>query len=403
MGILAIGTAVAQAIPIIALPFLTRIFTPDDFNLLAAYASVLGLLSVAACLRFNLAIPLPKNDTTAWHLLLLSFGSGGLVTLLITMAVTLAPKTIVELIKQPALETYLWLLPFGIFFVAAYDALQYWASRQRRFSLIARTRVTRAIGGTGAQLGAGTVVPGPFGLLLGHMLLSGLGFFALALSFIHSDRHVTQATGWNDLKNTAKRYRQFPIYSVPEALFNTAGLEISVLIIAASAIGPEAGYLMLAMRVLGMPMMLVGNSVAQVYLTEAPEKLRRGELADFTLRSLWTMTKVGTPPMLLVASTSPMLFPLIFGPDWAPAGLMVAWLAPMFLAQFIASPLLSILHITGRLRLAMWLQFGGAVARIASLLLAVRYFPNDLVEVFAITGAAFYVASLVVIIRIAGK
>jgi O-antigen/teichoic acid export membrane protein len=399
VGLLAGGTALGQAVLLLALPLLTRLYTPEDFNLLAAYASALGLLSVAACLRFNLAIPLPREDTTALHLLLLSLASGGLIALLVALPIVVVPSLTAELIGQPDLRPYLWLLPLGVFLAAAYDALQYWASRQRRFGLIARTRVIRAIGGTSAQAGVGTLTPGPFGLLLGHMLLSGLGFLALAWSFWRHDRQVAAGTRSSDLALAARRYRQFPIYSVPEALFNTAGLEISILIIAAIATGPEAGFLMLAMRVLGVPMMLVGSSVAQVYLTEGPQKLRQGELADFTRRTMWTMTKLGAPLLLAVAIVSPFLFPIVFGEEWSPAGMMVAWLAPMFLLQFIASPLISVLHITGQFRLAMWVQAVGAAFRIGCLLLTMVFLPRSLPEAFAVAGAMFYIATIIVVYR----
>lgn len=403
VGVLAGGTAVAQVIMMLSLPVLTRIYSPQDFNLLAAYASALGLLSVAACLRFNIAIPLPEEDRTAFHLLLLSLASGGLLAFFLILPVALMPAAIAELLGQPALKPFLWMLPLGVFLAAAYDALQYWSSRQRRFAQVARSRVTRAIGGVGTQACVGLATPGPMGLLLGHMLLSGLGFLSLALSFWREDRIVATKTLPADLREAATRYRQFPLYSVPEALFNTAGLEISILIIAAMAIGPDAGFLMLAMRVLGIPMMLVGTSVAQVYLTEAPEKLRLGELVLFTRRTMWTMAKVGAPLLALAAFVSPFLFPYIFGAAWAPAGIMVLWLAPMFLLQFIASPILVILHVTDRLPTAMWLQFGGGFFRIVSIVVAAKLFPAYLVEVFAITSALFYLSNILVVQRLIRK
>ena len=397
VGVLAGGTAVAQVIMMLSLPVLTRIYSPQDFNLLAAYASALGLLSVAACLRFNIAIPLPEDDRTAFHLLLLSLASGGLLALVLILPVALMPATIAELLGQPTLKPFLWMLPLGVFLAAAYDALQYWASRRRRFAQVARTRVTRAVGGVGTQIGVGLVMPGSMGLLLGHMLVSGLGFLSLALSFWREDRTVARKTRPADLREAARHYRHFPLYSVPEALFNTAGLEISILIIAAMAIGPDAGFLMLAMRVLGIPMMLVGTSVAQVYLTEAPEKLRLGELVSFTRRTMWAMAKMGAPLLALAAIVSPFLFPYVFGAAWAPAGRMVLWLAPMFLFQFIASPLLVILHVTGRLPIAMWLQFGGGLFRIVSIVITGQLFPAYLVEVFAIAGAIFYLSNILVV------
>lgn len=65
MGVLVGGTTGAQLLAVLAAPLLTRLYTPEDFGLLAVYASLLGLIAVIASLRYELAIPLPTDDTEA--------------------------------------------------------------------------------------------------------------------------------------------------------------------------------------------------------------------------------------------------------------------------------------------------------------------------------------------------
>ncbi|MEQ1509309.1 MAG: oligosaccharide flippase family protein [Sphingopyxis sp.] len=401
VGILAGGTVIAQGVMVLALPALTRLYSPDDFNLLAVYASTLGLLTVASCLRFNIAIPLPPDDRTAMDLLALALLSGTVVALAVGVPALLAPIWSANLLRQPELAPYMWLLPLGVLFAATYDALQYWASRKRRYGTISQTRMTRAIGGVGTQLGMGAAVAGPSGLLFGHMLLNGFGFFGLARSIFAHDRALARGTRWTEMRNAALKYRQFPCYSVPEALFNTAALEISILIIAAMAIGPEAGYLMLAMRVIGIPMSFIGTSVAQVWLTDAPEKLRAGGLAAFTRQTMMTLAKVGALPIIVAGALAPFLFPVIFGPQWARAGVILAWLTPMFMLQFIISPTSSVPHVLGRVRWAMGLQGAMCAVRLGAVATAAKVAPDFLVETFAIAGATCYALSIIWIYRMA--
>ena len=66
------GTVFAHAITILALPFITRLYSPEDFSRLAVYTSLLGIFSVVACLRYEIAIPLPNNDDEAEQLLIIS-------------------------------------------------------------------------------------------------------------------------------------------------------------------------------------------------------------------------------------------------------------------------------------------------------------------------------------------
>ncbi|MDQ7813544.1 oligosaccharide flippase family protein, partial [Brevundimonas sp.] len=282
VGLLTGGTVLAQGILALSLPVLTRLYSPEDFSLLAVYTSLLGLITVVSCLRFNIAIPLPEDDRVAMNLLLLALGAAALVALATAVPVFAMPGTIAALLGQPAIKAHLWMIPVGVILASSYDALQYWASRKRRFALISQTRVTRAAGGTGTQIGIGSFSATPFGLILGQVVYSGVGVVGLLRSLGRHDRAAATGISGATLARTASEYRKFPLFSVPEALFNTAGLELAILIIAAAAAGPEAGFLMLAMRVMGLPLGLVGTSVGQVYLTEAPQKWRDGELAGFT-------------------------------------------------------------------------------------------------------------------------
>jgi O-antigen/teichoic acid export membrane protein len=397
IGILAGGTVAAQAIVALAMPILTRLYSPHDFSLLAVYSSVLGLITVVSCLRFNIAIPLPEEPAEGLNLVLLSLMSTAVVACLTTIPVIFAPQMTAKLLGQVALQPYLWMVPVGVALASSYDVLQYWASRKRQFALIMRTRVVRAVGGVGSQLVLGAAVPSPFGLILGHMLYSGLGVVDLARALWRHDRCLLGTVTRARLLATARYYKRFPLFSVPEALFNTIGLEVSILIIAAAAIGPEAGFLMLAMRVMGLPMALIGNSVAQVFLVEAPERMRAGTLPHFTRRAMLTLFKLGVSPLLLVGLISPWLFPTVFGQEWARAGLIVTWLTPMCILQFVASPVSMFLHVTGRVVWAMWLQIFGGIIRVGCVAIAAWVVPTSLIEVFSITSAVFYLIYLIVI------
>jgi O-antigen/teichoic acid export membrane protein len=65
------GTALAQGIGIISTPVITRLYNPSDFGLLGVYSSVLTILLVLASLRYEYAIPVPKDSSKAANLLIL--------------------------------------------------------------------------------------------------------------------------------------------------------------------------------------------------------------------------------------------------------------------------------------------------------------------------------------------
>ena len=397
VGVLAGGTVLAQVTMALALPLLTRLYSPEDFSLLAVYMSVLGIVTAVACLRLNLAVPLPEDDRQSMDLVALSLIAAAVICLGLTLPVIFAPEMSAELLGQPRMAEYLWMIPVGVFAAAVYNALQYWSSRKGRFPLIARTRMTRAVGGSVTQVGMGLVHPVPFGLLIGHILYSGLGVIGLAREMWRSDRSLFAAFNATAASAALRRYRRFPLYSVPEAMLNTGGVQLPVLLIAGLSTGPEVGFLGLAMQVIGVPMALLGSSVAQVYVADAPRQLRDGTLSSFTRQAMKNLMKVGGLTLLAIGAMSPLLFPYVFGDDWTRAGVIVAWMTPCYVLQFVTSPVSTVLQVTGGLFAAMTLQLVGFGLRVGSVLAAAHWLPSRLVEAYACSGVVFYAIYMLVI------
>lgn len=387
---LAGGTAFAQALTVLALPLLTRLYTPAEFSVLAVYASILGIAAAVACLRLEIAIPLPERDEDAASLLMLALACGTGFSLLMGLLVLSFPGQIAALLRVPAVEPYLWLVPLGVWVASTYAAIQYWSTRKKKFSRIARTRMTQALGGTGVQLGAGALSAGPIGLLLGYMISGGAGVIGLARDAWRNDRSVLRAVTPRTMRKTLRQYSRFPKYSTLEALANTAGIQVPVIIIAALAIGPEAGYLMLATRLMAAPMALLGGSIAQVYLAHAPEELRADRLGDFTTRILTGLVKTGVGPLLFAGIVAPSLAGLVFGQGWSRTGELVAWMTPWFVLQFLSSPVSMVMHVTGRQKWLLLVTVFGLVLRVGAMWFAYHYWKHDFSEIYAVSGAVFY-------------
>ena len=61
--VLSSGVGISQLIPLIALPFLTRYYSPYDFGILAIFLALTQLIAISSTLRLEMAVVLPKNDT----------------------------------------------------------------------------------------------------------------------------------------------------------------------------------------------------------------------------------------------------------------------------------------------------------------------------------------------------
>jgi O-antigen/teichoic acid export membrane protein len=239
---------------------------------------------------------------------------------------------------------------------------------------------------------------------MGVVLNNGTGAVVMARAFLAD---MKAAGGWpsvGNLRGTARDYARFPIYSTWEALANSMAIQIPILLVASLTNEAELGQLMLAMNVVQAPLALFGTATAQVYLSQAPEKARNDQLAAFTQRTVIHLLRIGIPFMAAVALLAPLGFPILFGPDWARAGVLAAWMAPWLLLQFAYGPVSMAFHILGRQRLALALQIGGLALRAGLTLAGGLLLAGRAGEFFALSGAAFYgMAIMVILISLRGN
>lgn len=396
------GTALAQALSVLVLPLLTRLYTPDDFSVLAVFMSILGILSVIACMRLEVAIPLPERDEDAANLLALSLAFAAILSLITALTIALFEDHVIALIKQPKLRPYLWMVPLGMWAGGTYTGVQYWATRKQNFSRLARTRIVQSVGGAVTQTGLGWAGHAPFGLLLGQLINNGAGLIDLGRDAWRTDRQALRAVRLSRMYRALSEHRRFPTYSVLDGLTNAIGIQGPIIIIAAAAVGPEAGYVSLATRVMAIPMGLVGGAVAQVYLSRAPAELRAGTLGPFTIEILGGLIRAGVGPLLFAGLVARPVFALIFGSEWERAGELVAWMTPWFLLQFLASPVSVVMYVTER-QLGLFLTtLGGLVIRLGSTVVAYMFCKGLFSELYALSGAIFYAICVVVFYGAAG-
>jgi O-antigen/teichoic acid export membrane protein len=402
VGVLVGGTALGQGIVALALPVVTRLYSPADFSVAATFVAVLSICGVAACLRFELAIPLPERDDDAANLLAIALASTLLATCAAGLGVVFLRDQAVTWLRQPRLAPFMWLLPLGIALTGTYNALVAWSVRKKDFGAIARTRISQALGVAGIQILFGWLAWTPLGLLVAQVVNSGAGCLNLALRSIRTSSNQLRTISLHRMRSLFLAYRRFPGYSTIEALANAAGMQVPVILIAAAAAGPEAGYLALATTVTQAPLGMIGGAIAQVYLSRAPAEYRTGTLGSFTASMLGGLLKTGVGPLILAGFVAPDVFVFVFGHSWRRSGDLVAWMTPWSVMQFLAVPISMALHVTQNQRAALVLQLSGLGIRAGLVGFAAARAPHLVAEIFAVSGFVFYSIYLGLVLGTAG-
>jgi len=402
VSVLAGGTAAGQIIVVAASPILTRLYSPEDFGLLAVYAGLLGIMGVIASLRYQHAIPLPESDEEA--------ASVAVLSLLVVLGMTAVSAIIVwawgepiaTVLNTPALEPYMWLLPLGLLLIGIYQVFTYWAIRVKAFPAIARTKLTQALSMVGVQLGAYTL--GPLALLLGQVSGHAAGSSSLGALAIRRKWSVFRKVRLADIRWAAARYRRFPIYSSWGGFFNKAGTELPLILFAALFSPAAAGIYMLAHRVLAMPMQLLGKAIADVFFSSASEAYRKGQLAPLVSGIHSKLAHIAMPPAFILLIAGPDLFAVVFGADWRQAGQFAQWMAPWIYLVFVSSPLSQLVSVMEKQVHFMVFQGAQLAVRIGALIIGGTQ--GDLmlaVALFTVGSAFCYAGFLVWLIHSSGN
>ena len=344
--VLILGTSGSQLILVAVTPILTRMYTPEDFAVLALFTAMIQVLAVIANGRYDLAIFLAKGLEEVFKLALLCVAVSAAVSLLVLIAIAIGRETVANWWSMPELAGWLWLLPVAVFFGGVFTVAQSANVRFGAYKIVASANVMKALVQSAIQILLGLVTIGGGPLVIGRTMANVVANGRLIRSGI---AHIGGAPAWRwaELWTLAKQYKRFPSFSAPAGLVNVGNANLMNFVLPV-LVGPATlGFYFLAMRVLGAPLQQIAGPVGQVFMREAAEELRqKGSARSSFLKGL---AALGAISLVLFGALYLIIepaFTIVFGAEWAVAGHYAAILMPLFAVRFIVSPLSSIAGLT---------------------------------------------------------
>lgn len=342
------GTAIAQAIPILISPILTRLYTPADFGLLALYSSVVSMIAVIVTGRYELAVMLPDKDEDAANVGALSLGIAIVITLLSLLVIWLFNVGIARLLGRPELAKWLYLVPLSVFSLGIYQILNYWSTRRNQYRRLAMSRVTQSVANGGVTLGVGVNHWGVSGLIAGTLIGQVLSAGVLVQQAWQDFLKYKSSIRWQRMKDNGKVYQDFPKINSVHAFVDI--LQSSGVVFLMSSLFGSAvlGFYSFTLRILQAPLGLLGASVSQVFYQKASETYKNGgDLQALVKKTLLSLGVMALPIFLLLGFFAPELFGFVFGKQWREAGTYAQILAPWLFLNFIVSPISQVPIIVG--------------------------------------------------------
>ena len=366
--VVTVGTLAAQALMIAMTPILTRLYTPEDFGVLAVFSAIVAITGVVTNLRYETAIPLDAAPEDAAATFIAAMAAGATTTVIVAIAVFFFGHHLAEQANVPALRPLLWAIPIGTAAMALYNATNLWAVRHQAFQPVALSKFVQIGFQVTWQIVHGWLSKGAAGLVVGQALGQAAGVANFVRSFGPEERTILRRTRWAAVRAAMWRHRRFPFLLTPSLLLNASAKMLPAVFLSVLYGPVVAGQFGLAQRVVLAPVRLLGMSIGQAYLGAAPKLARENRMGLLRLFKTTTfhLSWIGAAGMAAVAAPAPYLFALVFGEAWREAGVQLQILAIMYLAQFVIFPIGQTLSMFGRQDLNLWWDVGNMAITLAA-------------------------------------
>ena len=354
VGVLVAGTAVAQAIPVVASPILTRLFGPEDFGLVGVFLAISTVLAVVSTGRYELAISLPAEEGKAAGLVALAAACCVLTSAATLVVVACAGSWLARAAGSERLAPWLLLLPLSILASGSAAIYQMWQNRRRRYGAMAAARVQQAVAITAGNLGAG-LAQAAGGMIPGTVLGQSLAGLGMWLGGWREIRRQLVGQGAKSLLALARDFRSHPFHLVPSHLIGAIALQAPLVIMSSGYSIATAGMYALAHRVVTLPTLMIANAIGDVYRQEVAAAYQASGRFDVLFRQTLIRTAaLAIVPAAAVFLLAPQAFAVVFGPEWRVAGEYAQILVVGGFFQFVLTPLDKGALVVGATRYIFW-------------------------------------------------
>lgn len=348
---IAVATVGGQAILIAILPVLSRLYSPAEIGAFSVVVALAGSIAPASALRLDAAVLIPEELRETRALATLAVVAVVLTSSLWALATGLLAPSLLEGATAPHLGVWVFVITL---FMGFFMLLSQLAVRDRLYTDIATRSLVQPAVTAAAQVACGIAALGASGLLAGAALGRVAGMVGLALK----TRRYFGDHRLADVVSVAKRFWRFPAIFAPSAVFNSLGLQIPLITVAAVYGVETAGYLGIAERVIAIPITVVGTAVGQVFVGEIAKRRRdrRGGYLRMYLKVSGVLALVSLLGVGAIAVSAPWVVPWALGDQWKPAAHFVVILAITGGFRLVVSPMTGVIALFERARASVLLD-----------------------------------------------
>ncbi|MBY0500560.1 MAG: lipopolysaccharide biosynthesis protein [Alphaproteobacteria bacterium] len=336
------GTTISVLIPVLVVPILTRLYTPEDFGQYGFVYSIGIILGVFCTLRYEHSIVIARNDREAQQAQRLC--ECLIVGINLFVFIVIAGLQMGHFLFDLGAWWCSWyiIIPLVAASTAAFRVQTLLANRRESYKFVSKIKVLQGLMITFFSVCFGLIGPIPHGMVWAFVL-----GYAICTVLLQQKNKNNLAIRKKDLLRIAKRYINFPRFSLPAELINNTTVRYPLIIFPFLFGNEVAGFLTLAYRIVAIPARFVSTAVAEVFFQRASKEMREKNqcrhLFLFTSAFLAVISILGFG---ILYFSLDLVFNIFFESNWEATSTYIKILIPLFAVNFVVSPLSTMIYIT---------------------------------------------------------
>ena len=343
------GVGIAQLIPFLFSFLIARLYSPEQFGIFGLLLSITGPLSVIVCLRYELAIALPKDENESLGLVKLGWIIAFLLSLISILAIFVYSLFVIDF----QYSSLYFIVPPFIIFVAVGQTINYWLQRKEQFKKIAFLKIIQT-----SSISILTVLFGYFflkdglvlGYILGWLILAFVSFFILFRAKSFSQKASS------NLVLLMKKYKDYPLYNAFPALLQAVCISIPLWIAQKYFSTNDVGFFNLTRQLL---LVITGIGIpafTQIYYQRSVAALHQNKEQFTEFKKFFSILLVlSVIAVIILFFFGNELFIILYGSNWSPSGKIASILIFSTSLQLIVFPLATVLNTIQKIKIAsLW-------------------------------------------------
>lgn len=372
-SVLTVGTSVAQFLPMLIYPVLSRLYTPEQFAALAAFTSLITILQVLGSCKYETAILISETDISAANIFSLSLSLSIILALLLYSIFAIFGVSFTYDYTSGMCDL-IWLVPITVVLLNIFTCYNEWCVRRKYFKKLSLNKISNSAFVSLSKYLLSFTRMQTVGLTVGDFVGRLITAITCLLRIYIHDSAIFKKVSLAGIVSEGKANIKFPIYTMPAQLFNSVAVASPVFILNYYYTEEIVGFYSMTMSVLLLPINVISYAVRDVFRKKANDIYKEYGHFDGLYKKIFILFFLLTiVASLFVAPFLPELFSFVLGDKWTESGRYSQILLPMIGLDFIAMSLSGVFIVTQRLKELFWWQLFYCTVSIITL-----FFPSYL-------------------------